>query len=119
MTWVRANARMHPDLNLLFAIPNGGWRDKREAARLKSMGVRAGVSDYFLPCITWCEGIYGPERTHGLWLELKSTDGRLTGPQAEWGRLMLGQGYEFKVAKGWVEAARAICDYLGLPDIKP
>ena len=31
--------------NLLFAVPNGGYRDKREAKRLKAEGVRRGVSD--------------------------------------------------------------------------
>lgn len=29
----------------LFAVPNGGHRDKREANRLKATGVVAGVSD--------------------------------------------------------------------------
>jgi hypothetical protein len=127
MTWARANARMHPELNLLFHCPNGGWRDKREAARLKSMGVRAGVSDYFLPVpkaviTSYPAGNYKVsfnDKLCGLWLELKSEDGKLSGPQAEWGRLMIEQGYEFEVCKGWVDAARAICDYLGLPDIKP
>ena len=126
ITWARANARMHPELNLLFAIPNGGWRDKREAARLKSMGVRAGVSDYFLPVprvirrMTTGSDIW-PDRKQlcGLWLELKSEDGKLKRPQAEWLRLMEEQGYATKVAHGWVAAARAICNYLGLPDIKP
>lgn len=28
-----------------FAVPNGGKRNAREAARLKKMGVRAGVAD--------------------------------------------------------------------------
>lgn len=118
MTWTRANARMHPELDLLFAIPNGGWRDKREAARLKSMGVRAGVSDYLLPKPRFncdCPGY----AVCGLWLELKSADGRPTASQLEWGRLMLEQGYEFKVCYGWVEAAKAICTYLGKPDIAP
>lgn len=34
--------------SLLFAIPNGGTRDKREAMNLKSQGVTAGVSDLAL-----------------------------------------------------------------------
>ncbi len=125
MTWARANARAHPELDLLFAIPNGGWRDKREAARLKSMGVKAGVSDYLLPVTrsvkesnaegTWFTDTYKP----GLWLELKSADGRPTESQLEWGRRMQEQGYEFKVCKGWVEAAKAICTYLGIEGISP
>lgn len=31
-----------------FAIPNGGWRSKTEAAILKGQGVRAGVPDLCL-----------------------------------------------------------------------
>lgn len=34
--------------SLLFAIPNGGTRDKREAVQLKAQGVTAGVSDLAL-----------------------------------------------------------------------
>lgn len=34
--------------NLLFAIPNGGKRNAREAARLKAEGVTPGVPDLFL-----------------------------------------------------------------------
>jgi len=33
---------------LCFAVPNGGKRNPREAARLKSQGVLAGVSDILL-----------------------------------------------------------------------
>lgn len=33
---------------LLFHIPNGGARNKREAGRFKRMGVVAGVSDFML-----------------------------------------------------------------------
>jgi hypothetical protein len=30
---------------LIFAVPNGGNRDKHEAARLKRQGVKSGVAD--------------------------------------------------------------------------
>lgn len=127
MTWARANARMHPELGLLYHCPNGGWRDKREAARLKSMGVRAGIPDYFLPVpkatirTQPCGGytFSWNDWQHGLYVELKSEDGRLSGPQAEWLKLMAEQGYATKVAHGWVEAARAIAEYLGIPEISP
>ena len=47
--WVRMNEGKWPELKLLHHIPNGGSRNKREAARLKRMGVLAGVSDLHLP----------------------------------------------------------------------
>ena len=33
----------------VFHVPNGGSRDKREAANLKRQGVRAGVPDLVVP----------------------------------------------------------------------
>lgn len=39
----------HPELRgLFFAIPNGGYRDIREAAKLKATGVVPGVPDTLL-----------------------------------------------------------------------
>lgn len=39
--------KQYPQL-LWFHCPNGGSRDKREAAKLKAMGVRPGVADIIL-----------------------------------------------------------------------
>ena len=33
----------------IIAIPNGGWRDIKTAARLKAEGVTKGVPDLFIP----------------------------------------------------------------------
>jgi len=53
------------DLNnyTFFAIPNGGWRNKAVAAKLKAEGVKAGVADLLilLPNSTF----------HGLFVEVK------------------------------------------------
>lgn len=40
--------KIHPELSMLYAVPNGGRRDKAEAAHLKRQGVRAGVPDLCL-----------------------------------------------------------------------
>ena len=53
------------DLNnyTFFAIPNGGWRNKAVAAKLKAEGVKAGVADLL---------ILLPNQTfHGLFVEVK------------------------------------------------
>lgn len=61
---------------LLFAIPNGGNRNLREAARMKAEGVTAGVSDLILLI---------PRHEYGaLCIELKTTKGRQQDSQKAW-----------------------------------
>lgn len=38
-----------PELRWLHAIPNGGYRDKVTAGKLKAEGVKRGIPDVFLP----------------------------------------------------------------------
>lgn len=61
--WADFAAGTMPELKLLYHIPNGGSRNKAEAANLKRQGVKAGVPDLFLPVP---RGGY-----HGLYIELK------------------------------------------------
>lgn len=91
----------------LFHIPNGGLRNKREAARLKRQGVKAGVSDMFLPI---------PMRGYaGLWVELKAKEGvKPTASQKEWIDKMVSVGYSAKVCYGSGEAIKVIKEYLGI-----
>ena len=116
--WRDTYVRKYPELGLLIAIPNGGKRNAREGARLKRMGVRAGVSDYFLPVPRFNAGGTIPNTVLqwdcGLWLELKAAKNKATREQGQWLALMRGQYYAGIVCTGWVAAARAICDYLGL-----
>jgi len=56
---------------MFFAVPNGEYRSKRTGAKLKAMGVRAGVADFAL---TLPGG-------HSAYLELKSDKGRLSPEQ--------------------------------------
>lgn len=96
----------YPELKLsLFAIPNGGFRDKIEAAKLKATGTKAGVSDMFLavPRAGW----------HGFFIELKKY-GVHTGreDQLEFIAAMHKQGYCGGVFEGWKAAVIAIEQYL-------
>ncbi len=111
--WRNLHAKKYPELALLFAIPNGGRRNPREAARLKAQGVQAGVSDYFLPVDR--DEFPDQRGPNGLWLELKAGAGKPTPSQVQWQRLMREQGYAAEVCVGWIAAARCIADYLGLP----
>lgn len=98
----------------LIAIPNGGNRNPREAARLKRQGVKAGVSDMFLP---WPVGAW-----HGFWIELKKPAEDFPSPskaraavsteQTEWLHKMQARGFHTAVCYGWLDASLAILAYL-------
>lgn len=97
----------------LIHIPNGGKRNAREAGRLKRMGVRAGVPDYFLHVVKVPRPgiVYG-----GFLIELKADeDSRISENQVEQLKHFQRCGYETARADGWVEAARMICQYLDIP----
>lgn len=91
----------------LFAIPNGGWRGRIEAARLKGLGVRAGVSDLFLA--------FPVGKFAGFFIEMKAQephDSRVSGPQAAFLGLMASVGYGVTVCRGWDIAKDDIQVYL-------
>lgn len=105
--WAAATTGVRPELRLLFAIPNGGMRDKRTAAMLAAEGVRAGVPDLFLPVAR--QGAFG------LWLELKRADrsNHPTPEQCAWVSALRAEGYRAVVCYGAAEAIAALTDYLG------
>ena len=88
-----------PQLKWLHHIPNGGFRNKATAGKLKAEGVKAGVADYFLP---WPMG-FSQTVYHGLYLELKSQDGYPTEAQKQFLMDMREAGY----AATWVRGADA------------
>ena len=104
--WVNFIALKHPEVALMFHIPNGGYRDSREAANLKKQGVRAGVPDLFLPVPSG--------KWHGLFIELKYGKNKTTANQDEWLNKLYEQGYACAVCRGWESAAKAICKYLNI-----
>ena len=65
--WADAQSATKPWLKGMFAIPNGGYRAKATAARMKRTGTRAGVPDIFLPVSNG--------REHGLFIEMKRRKG--------------------------------------------
>lgn len=97
-------AKYNNKLRWLFAIPNGGSRDIREAARLKLQGVKAGVSDMFLPIPN--------SMFHGLFIELKVGTNKTSQLQDEFIDYVRMNGYMAKVCYGADEAIRTIKSYL-------
>lgn len=102
--WARINSRKWPELELLYAIPNGGKRHVAVAAKLKAEGVKKGVLDYCLPV---ARGGF-----HGLYLELKAPRGRLTDEQKWWIKKLVERGYAAGVCYGAEEAIRILETYL-------
>ena len=91
----------------VFHIPNGGSRNKAEAANLKRQGVKPGVPDLFVPVH---RGKY-----HGLFIEMKrSVGGTLTKEQREWLTMLEGNGYCAKCCHGADKAIALIDAYMRL-----
>lgn len=90
---------------LLFAIPNGGLRNKTTAARLKREGVKSGVADLFLAIP------YGGY--HGAFIEMKrAKGGQQSREQKIFQEAVEEQGYLYILAHGSGEAITKIEEYL-------
>lgn len=94
-----------PELENMFAIPNGGQRNKAVAVKLKQEGVKKGVLDIFLAMPI--------HENAGLFIEMKFTDGRLSSEQKEWLVRFESAGFQVRTCWNWVAAAKEIILYLG------
>jgi hypothetical protein len=106
--WARVEERRHPALALLYAIPNGGHRHPAVAAKLRAEGVRAGVLDLCLPAAR--------RGYHGLYLEMKSADGKLTDLQKAFRAGVMTENYYVAVCYSATEAIQALRWYLELAE---
>jgi len=89
----------HPDIRI-FAIPNGGFRHKQTAQKLKLEGVRKGVPDLFVPSLQ-------------LFIEMKRQKGGVVSPeQKRWIEHLLDSGYYCIVAKGAADAIEQVKKYI-------
>lgn len=93
-----------PEIDLLYHVPNGGSRNRLEAANLKRQGVKAGVPDLCLPV---ARGGF-----HGLYIEMKYGKNKLSENQKQWLSDLRKQGYAAEVCYGWEQAAEMITKYL-------
>lgn len=110
MCWAKKMALAgRKELDLLFHIPNGGGRSKREGMTFKAMGVKSGVSDLFLPVMRtkFCVAL------GGLWIEMKGEKGAVSDDQWKWIYAMRRNGYEAVACFGWERAMADIKAYLG------
>lgn len=79
----------------IIAIPNGGWRDIKTAARLKAEGVTKGVPDLFIP--EW-----------RFWIEMKRQKGGVASDeQKDWLVYLNSIRYTAVVCRGADDAMQA------------
>lgn len=110
-TFVGLARALYPGI-VIAAIPNGGWRRKTEAARLKAEGVLRGFPDLV---------IAEPRAPyHGLFVEMKRRSGGALSPaQREVHRALRRRGYEVVTCEGSDEAMRELDLYLARPRWRP
>lgn len=104
VTWFRLQ---YPKIGrLLFAVPNGGARNAREAAIMKGEGVTAGVSDIIL--------LYPSGGFHSLCIEFKTTSksSKQTDYQKEWQALAEAHGSKYIVCRSLEDFQREIRAYM-------
>jgi hypothetical protein len=100
-------AKRRPELNLLFAIPNGGDRRPSVGAKMRAEGVKPGVPDLFLPV---CR-----DGRAGLFIEMKAGNNAPSEKQKIWHLALMLQGYRVVVAYSWEEARDLLLEYLEQP----
>ena len=103
-TWAANWEDEIPELRLLFHPPNGGWRHKATAGRLKAMGTKPGVPDVWLP-VARCG-------YHGLVIEMKYGRNKPTDSQLWWIDGLMEQGWRVEVCYSCEEAKGVILEYL-------
>jgi hypothetical protein len=113
-SWAQLQTALYPELALMFAIPNGGKREKRQdkkgrwfsptAQKLKREGVKRGIPDIFLPCARG--------GSNGLFIEMKAQDGRVSPEQASVHKILWEEGYAVIVCYSLESAIMLITWYL-------
>ena len=102
VNWFRLQYPTHA--SALFAVPNGGRRDRVSGAKLKAEGVLPGVSDLILLI---ARGGY-----HALLIEMKTGKGKQSPAQRDWQRDMTARGYRYIVCHSVDEFMDEVNDYL-------
>ena len=113
--WARLMSESrHPQLAMMFSIPNGGKR--KSGWWEKAEGLKAGVPDIFLavPVSHWGNG-YQTQK-HGLFIEMKFGKNKPTAGQKGWLSTLEMEGYDTVVCNSFEEAKQAIIDYLLLEE---
>lgn len=90
---------------LFFAVPNGGFRNSREALRMKEEGVLPGVSDLVI--------LVPNSHFHALCIEMKTERGRLSKNQIIFRDNAERLGYRYAVCRSLEEFCTVVEEYFG------
>lgn len=102
--WCYLNRKKHIELQLLYAIPNGGKRSISEAVKFKAEGVKSGVPDLCLPV---------PRHGFGsLYIEMKVKGGKVSEHQKEWHKALEHVGNKVVVCWSAEEAIEELKRYI-------
>ena len=103
IAWARANERNYPYLWMLHSSLNGLKRTKNAQGKAKQQGMLSGVPDLFLPVKN--------NNFVGLYIEMKSTKGRVSVEQSRYLKCAAENGYSVVVCYSANEAIKRIEDY--------
>ncbi len=109
-SWAARMEYHHPELRLLFAVPNAGKRSIGSAMYYKAEGLKSGVPDIFLP---FPNGVH-----HGLIIEMKVKGGKVSENQKAWLDALTMEYYAVHVCWSFEEAKSVICKYLSIDEAK-
>jgi len=110
------NEKDFPELAYIFAIGNGGLRDKRTGAKMKAEGVKRGVPDIMIPIMTskqFGHNMLGYSMG-GCFLETKTEKGVMSKEQKAYRLFLIEQGYEHIICRSVPELVSATENYLGI-----
>lgn len=94
VTWFTNNycLKTHSPRSMIFSIPNGGFRHKIEAMKLKATGMLAGASDLIVI-----------HRSRIYFCELKTDSGILSPSQKDFALRLNENGFEYKIFRSLLE----------------
>ena len=104
IAWARANENNYPYLWMLHSSLNGLKRTKNAQGKAKQQGMLSGVPDLFLPVKN--------NYFVGLYIEMKSTKGRVSVEQSHYLKCAAENGYSVVVCYSAVESINTIKSYL-------
>ena len=100
VTWFKYQYPKH----IIAHCPNGGYRNAREAARFKRMGVLSGFPDLIIPVTR--------KEYAGLFIELKAGKNKPTANQLTVMQKLQNEGYKCEVCYSVDEFINVVNEYL-------
>lgn len=104
--WAGSVMDKYPEIEWMYAVPNGGERNKIVAAKMKAEGVKRGISDICLP--------FARHGYHSFYIEMKKP-GNIKGEtddQKKFGAFLTETGFLYACFDHWEQARDAILWYL-------